>query len=395
MSRIVAVDLLCNSPFYSAALAGALRDAGAEVELASPRFYLEPEALDPAPRAPWILDLVVRIPRLRPVRLAVRAAEIAWNTSRLLIRILRRRYDVVHIQWIPLATRSTLFMRVLRAACDRSEATLVLTVHNTIPHDDPRANRTVSRGNRNRAHFVIALTHYVARELVDDRVRVPIAVVPHGPLFGDQPLPPRASAARRLGRSMALTVLFLGLIRAYKGIDLLATAWPLVTDAILGVQLLVVGRVLDPAVRRDLARLRTQPGVEIVDHYVSVSCMRDAYAVSDVVVLPYHRISQSSSLMTAVGLGRPTVITPVGGLLEQAAALSSAVVADNVSGPALARALIHSLGRIDQQQAAAAHDRDTIAGSPAGWLAVARATLAAYRECRPEPVAQLDRATAF
>lgn len=380
MTRVVVVDLLCNSPFYSGALTGALHDAGADAELASPRFYLEPDALDPYPRAPWILDLVDRINRPRPVRLAVRTVEIAFNAARLVGRILRRRYDVVHVQWIPLETRSTMFMRVLRAACDRSGTLLVLTAHNAMPHDDPGARRDVIRRNRNRAHLVMALADHVANELVTEvGVRAPIVTVPHGPLFADRPLPDRESAAGRLAWSAGPTVLYLGLIRAYKGVDLLADAWPAVLGTVPDAKLLVVGKVLDPSVRGDLERLRAMPRVTVVEAYVPVSRMLDSYAVSDVVVFPYHRISQSAGLMTAAGLGRPAVITPVDGLVEQAATLTSAIVADDADGPAVARAVIESLRRHDEQQVAADRDRVAIADSAAGWPAVARATLGAYR----------------
>ncbi len=378
--RIVVVDLLCNSPFYCGALAGALRDAGADAELASPRFYLEPDALDAYPRAPWILDLVEHVNRPRPLRLAARTAEIGFNAARLIGRILRRRYDVVHVQWVPLDTRSTMFMRVLRAVCDRSGTLLVLTAHNAMPHDDPGANRAVIRRNLNRAHLVMALADHVAAELAATvGVTAPIATVPHGPLFADRPLPDRAAAASRLGWRAAPTVLYLGLIRAYKGVDLLADAWPAVVAAVPSARLLVVGKVLDPSVRDDVERLRAEPNVEVVEAYVPVSRMLDSYAVADLVVFPYHRISQSGGLMTAAGLGRPSVITPVDGLLEQAEALTATTVATDVSGPAVASAVIETLGRLDERQAAADRDRASIAGSRVGWPAVARDTLAAYR----------------
>jgi hypothetical protein len=89
--------------------------------------------------------------------------------------------------------------------------------------------------------------------------------------------------------------------------------------------------------------------------------------------------------MTAAGLGRPVVITPVEGLLEQARTLTSAVVADEVSGPAVARALVGALHRADEILAAAERDRLAIADSPIGSSAVARATLDAYAVHRRRP----------
>ena len=205
-----------------------------------------------------------------------------------------------------------------------------------------------------------------------------MALIPHGPLFIDRALPERRDAATRLGLSPAPTVLFLGLIRPYKGLDVLADAWPGVRAADADARLLIVGKVFDPTVRPELDRARKLPGVDVVDHYVSVAEMLDYYAVADVVVFPYHRISQSGSFMTAVGLGRPTVITPIEGLLEQARTLTSCTVADEVSATAVARALTTSLARAADLQLAAGRDRDAIGESAVGWAAIAAATLAVY-----------------
>jgi glycosyltransferase involved in cell wall biosynthesis len=206
-----------------------------------------------------------------------------------------------------------------------------------------------------------------------------VTVIPHGPLFGDQPRPDRTAAATRLGLSPdGPTVLFLGLLRPYKGLDILADAWPAVRAAIPMARLLVVGRLADAGARPDLDRLTALPGVEARERYVSVPEMVDYHAVSDVVVFPYQRISQSGAFMTAVGLGRPTVVSPIEGLREQAAAIESAIVAAKATGAAIADAIITSLRRGEEASRAAERDRVAIAESATGWPAIARATIAAY-----------------
>ena len=386
MTRIVVVDLLCGSPYYCGPLAGALRAAGADAELASPRFYLEPDYLDAYPRAPWVRDLAVHVPRPRLARVAVRAVEVMINTIRLLQAVRSGTYDVVHVQWVPLDQRTDAFMRQLRKACDRSGTTLVVTAHNAMPHDDPDGDPKVVRSNLDLADVVVAQTDHVVRELVDQvGVETPATLIPHPPLFVDQDPPSRSEAVDRLRTRDVPTVLFLGLMRTYKGIDLLADAWPLVKVAIPEARLLVVGKIHDAAARPDIERLRALHGVDVVDRYVSVARMVDLHAISDVVVFPYRRISQSGALMTAIGLGRPTVITPIAGLLEQVEGLTSTTVADDLTGASLARALVTSLDRHVVLVAAAARDRDAIAASAIGWPAVATATLAAYVRPKASP----------
>ena len=377
--RVVLVDLLCNSPFYCAALTRALSETGVDATLASPRFYLEPHFLDDCPRPSWIRDLVVHASRPRPLRLAVRAIEGSLNFLQLLARILAGRYDVVHVQWVPIEGGAAPFMRILRAACDRTGTLLVFTAHNAVPHDRDHVDLPALKRNLDRAHQIVAHTDHVARELIEDIGTVtPVSIIPHGPLFMDRQLPSRDEAGARVGRPSGPIVLFQGLIRPYKGLDLLLEAWPSVLEGNPSATLFVVGKIVDDPAASELHRRAKAERIEVVDRYVTVDEMLDYYAVADVVVFPYRRISQSGALMTAAGLGRPTVVTPIEGFREQVRELRSAVVAEAVTGPAIAEALSTSLSRHEELAAAAEADRDAIARSPLGWAAVATATTRVY-----------------
>lgn len=377
--RAVVVDLLCNTPYYCGPLAAALRDAGVTAELASPRFYLDPPYLDGYPRAGWIVDMAVRVAGRRPVRLLARSIEVGINAASLLARVAAGRYDVVHVQWNPFDEHATLPMRILRNRCDATGTLLVQTAHNAVPHDRPAADRGTIRRNLDLSHLVIAQTEHVAAELRDDLgVASPIEVISHPPLFTDRELPERAGAAERVGLRRAPTVLFSGLLRPYKGLDLLADAWPLVLAEQPDARLVVAGRRADSAVAGELARLRALPGVVVREAYLSMADLLDYYAAADVVAVPYRHISQSGALMTATGLGRPVVVTPLPGLLEQTVGLESAVVAEGVDGPSVAAALVDALGRADGLLAAARRDRAALVGSPRGWTGVAEATRAAW-----------------
>ncbi len=380
--RVLVVDLLCNTPYHCAALTRALSEAGHTAELASPRFYLEPAYMDSCPRPAWIHDLVVHASHPRPLRLAVRALEASLNFARLLIRIRARAYDVVHVQWVPFEGRSSPFMRILRAWCDRSGTLLVFTAHNAVPHDRASVDLAAIKRDLDRSHLVVAHSAHVAEELKTEiRTTSPIAVLPLGPQFTDQQLPPRDAAFQRLGNPPRPIVLFQGLIRPYKGLDLLLDAWPEVAEVFPTATLYVVGKLADRASGEPLQR-PLSPNVRVVVRYVSVAELLDYYAVADVVVFPYHRISQSAALMTAAGLGRPTVVTPIAGLQEGVEGLRSATVADDVSPSAIARALIASLAGREELATAAESDRLAIASSPIGWPSVARMTADAYDASR-------------
>lgn len=377
--RVVIIDLLCNSPFYCGPLTNVLRTAGVEAELASPRFYLEPEYMDGYARASWLSDIVVHASHPRPLRLGARAIELARNWATLRHQLRHSRYDVAHVQWLPLIERQTVLMRGLRDACSKSITPLVLTMHNVLPHDMPSADRGHIRRNVDMADQIIVHTENVRAGLRDIvGATKPIAVIPHGPLFVDKQLPDRHVVRERLGLGERPVVLFQGIVSPYKGVDLLQEAWPSILRDFPSAVLLVVGRVAGDMAREQVEAIAKLPAVRVVDRFVSTELMLEYYAASDLVVFPYRAISQSGALMTAVGLGRPAVVTPLPGFLEQVAGLQSPVVAREVDGAAIAQAVCDGLDRHQTLTVLAQRDRDSLTSSPRGWKAVAARTLGVY-----------------
>ena len=380
MNRLksIVVDLACTSPFYCGALTGSLREAGVEADLASPLLYLEPEYLEGCPRPSWICDIVVKLCRPRRLRLAVRGIEVLINFGRLSRAIRRHQYDVVHVEWT-FSVWPFDFMSRLRKCCDRAGSLLVFTAHNAFPHDIDSPDRIALAASIDCAHVIVCHTEQMVRQLQEELgVTAPIEVIPHGPLFADFTLPPREEAATRLGLDAGPIVLFFGLARPYKGLDLLSEAWPQVSIAFPDARLLVVGRALDDVARDHQSAIEALPATMVVDGYVAVKEMLDYYAVSDIVVLPYRAISQSGALMTAVGLGRPTVVTPIEGLIEQTRHIKSAIVSEKVTGIAIAEAVIAGLKIRDELRQVALDDRQVVAESSTGWASVANRTHSLY-----------------
>jgi glycosyltransferase involved in cell wall biosynthesis len=136
------------------------------------------------------------------------------------------------------------------------------------------------------------------------------------------PLPALDPGADREAARMRLKVegplaLFLGLVRRYKGVETLLEAAPSIVRK-TGARIAVVGEVFPDA--GELSRLcKASPVADRIlwkDEYVSEEEMGLWLAASDVVVLPYRKVSGSAIAARAIGARRPIAAADVGGLKD-------------------------------------------------------------------------------
>lgn len=203
-----------------------------------------------------------------------------------------------------------------------------------------------------------------------------VHVIHHGAFehlagVASQPLAPE------LEQVAGAVVLFFGLLRPYKGVDVLLQAWREMAAA-AGAELWIVGRP-----RMDIAPLRASapPGVRFISRYVSDAELASYFRRADVVVLPYSRtdrFDQSGVLATALAFAKPTVLSDVGGFGEVAATGAGVLVAPGDVG-SLSAALGRLLGDEAQRSRMAQAARAAAAG-PYSWDQAARRTLRLYEE---------------
>jgi len=112
------------------------------------------------------------------------------------------------------------------------------------------------------------------------------------------------------------TLLFFGLIRSYKGLDVLLRALPAIAAAVPGVRLVVAGHPFEPV--EPLQALAGELGVDgLVEWRLGFVPEPDVPALFEaaaVVVCPYRELDSSGVLATALGHGRPAVVSDVGSL---------------------------------------------------------------------------------
>jgi glycosyltransferase involved in cell wall biosynthesis len=284
---------------------------------------------------------------------------------------LRRRTaatDVVHYQWLDLAVLDWLLLPPGRPR--------VLTAHGTLRGAPPGWG---TRRVYHRMDAVIALSEYGATKLreqagvPEDRVRV----IPHGPLDYLTRIPAPAPLPAELDHSDRPVVLFFGIVRPYKGVDVLLEAFRELEGA--DAELWIVGRPLDVDVAELRARARRASAtVKFVSRFIDDREVPALFERADLVVLPYREAEQSGVMYLALAFGKPIVMSAVGGFPEVAAHGAGRLVPPGDS-QALCEAIGDLLERPEERARLEAAARAAASG-PYSWDRIAEAHLALYRE---------------
>jgi glycosyltransferase involved in cell wall biosynthesis len=338
--RVVVVDPQAYTLPYDHELCKALAAAGAEVELLTAHFTHGAPPL-PAGYArreifgPPLAGLLERRPTSR-VRAPLKLAGHVAGLGRLVRRVRSRRPDVVHWQWAPLPA---LDLRALRAA-GRSAGATVFTAHDVLPRRSRNAaplwaelygscDRVIVHGAASRDRLLVEVGG-----IAPDR----IAVIPHALLHtGSETSPPPEQTEPR--------ILFFGLIRPDKGLDVLIEALPAVAQRVPDVRLEIVG-----SPRMPIEPLRERATTLGLDDRITWDLRfvpeAEVPAVLDrarVIALPYRWIEGSGVFATALARALPPVVTSVGTFPELCAdyGLGDPVPPDDPA--ALAVALVRAL----------------------------------------------------
>jgi glycosyltransferase involved in cell wall biosynthesis len=281
-------------------------------------------------------------------------------------RRVARDADVVHFQWLDVQWLDRLLL---------PRGPLVLTAHDLLPREPRPGQVAAQRRLYDAVDALVVHSEYGRGQLVRalglDAGKV--HVIHHGAFEHLARLPSQPLAAK-LEQVAGPVVLFFGLLRPYKGVDVLLEAW---RGMPAGAELWIVGRP-----RMDIAPLLASapPGVRFISRYVPDAELASYFRRADVVVLPYsrtERFDQSGVLATALAFAKPVVLSDVGGFGEVAATGAGVLVEPGDVG-SLAAALGRLLGDEAERARLAQAAREAAAG-PYSWDQAARRTLDVYR----------------
>jgi glycosyltransferase involved in cell wall biosynthesis len=368
--RVALVDPSGYSRPYDHELARALAARGHRVTLWTSAFV---HGSAPPPEGYEVREHFYRRSNALPVggrlRPAAKAGEHVADLARMWRALGAQRPDVVHVQWSVLRPVERPFYRRMQ----RAGSAVVFTAHDPVPNVGGAGRRRSVAATARSFARVICHSEWGRAALVDrcgvdpGRVRV----IPHGVFAYLRDLPAVPPPVDPPGVLAVLP----GLIRPYKGVDVMLAAWPRVRELAPEAALLVAGRPM-----MDVAGLDAgQPGVVVLPRFLSDAELAAVLRRADVVVLPYRRIDNSGVLAAALAFAKPLVLTDVGGFgeLHRAGGVGELVPPGDAGalGDAVGRVLADSglRSRLAKRSAA-------VAAGPLGWDEIAARTEDVYRE---------------
>jgi glycosyltransferase involved in cell wall biosynthesis len=349
--RVQLIDPSADVLPYDHALASALARRGIDVELLTSRFVHGPA---PAPDGYEVSESFYRLAtRLGARRARLRRALKGAGHVPAMRRVARRDADLSHWQWIWLESVSA---RLLPRGRPQ-----VLTLHNVIRSARPQ------RRLLDAMDAIIVHTRGGA-ELLGGGERV--HVIPHGAFEhltrrdDEQPLPPE------LGEVEGPVVLCFGVVRPYKGVDVLIEAFR--RSSVEGAELWIVGRPLGVSIE-------PAPGIRLVPRYVSDAELPAFFRRADLLVLPHLNVDVSGVLLAGLAFGKAMILSDVGGFRELVDEYGAGRLVPAGDAGALAGAIAELLGDPGERERLADRARAAAAG-PLSWERVAARTLAVYEE---------------
>lgn len=355
---VVMVDPLNYTPYYDLNLCSALIAQGWQVEcFTSPYLF---ENVEPPPNVPvknvflrFVGPIISRnqwLRRTRRIRSAIKAIAYPFDLLRLDRELASRPAGILHVQWALLPVIDVAFWK----RWQRRGWRIVYTAHDVDGLDGttPKMLVRTSRRLYQSADAVAAHSERDREQIIRFGANPSrVTRIPQGtPGFFQAPRISREDAQRELGLDRDRpTVLFFGLLKAYKDLETLLVAMLRVREAIPDILLLIAGEALNERGRylRLIHTLGLGESVIWKSSYVPTERVGMHFAAADVVALPYKAASSSAVLLNAYAHALPVVVTTVGAFPEMVESGKTGLVIAPESPTELADALLTLLRNPD------------------------------------------------
>lgn len=309
--------------------------------------------------------------------------------GKVLIYTLRERVDMVHFQYFRLLYADWIFVLIMRLLGLK----VIYNAHNVMPHESSWYHSFVMRLVYRVCDLVI-----VTSSPAMARVRSEFGVRPGNirriPI-GNPGLLDSARVAKGVARKILdipadhVVLLQFGVIRPYKGIDVLIDALSTMGRDCPKLLCIVVGQCDDieflQGLKRRVSLERLDGLIRIRERFLTDRDIELYMSACDAVVLPYREASgQSGVLLLAYAFSKPVIASRVGGLTDMVEHGKSGYLVPAGDPGALAdtiRLVLENKSRLHGMGTHARHLNET----KYSWTSIAAATVQAYRSILERP----------
>lgn len=205
---------------------------------------------------------------------------------------------------------------------------VVALIHNAIPHEKRFFDKALAKYFFKKCDSFVVLSEPVKDDLQMLLPKATILVTPH-PIYDQyKERINKSDACRLIGIDpQKKNLFFFGLIRDYKGLDLLIEAMTFLDDSY---QLIIAGECYgDFQKYQDLIdKSHLKENIKIFEQYIPDDMVTTLFSAADVLVLPYRDATQSGVVAVAYQMELPIIATNVGALGQAVLSSSTGIVVE-------------------------------------------------------------------
>ncbi|PCJ83869.1 MAG: glycosyl transferase family 1 [Flavobacteriales bacterium] len=233
-------------------------------------------------------------------------------------KIAREKPDLVIVDyWLPFM--APCLGTIARQIKKNNHTKIISIVHNIIPHEKRMGDHLFSNYFVKSADGFIALSKTVLSDLNTFDKSKPKVFCPH-PIYDNfGPLKSKKTAKAMLSLDDNTNyLLFFGIIRDYKGLDLLLEAFADKRLRDFPLKLIIAGEYYsnEKHYLELIKKHRLQDHIIQKNEFIPDSQVVDYFCAVDMIVQPYKSATQSGVTQIAYHFERPMLVTDVGGLAE-------------------------------------------------------------------------------
>lgn len=202
--------------------------------------------------------------------------------------------NIIHFQWFKIPFFDFILLKLLKIFSSKTK--IIFTAHNILPHDtgikyEKIYNQIYRNIDRIIVHSITTKNELIQNFNISEQK---VDIIPHGILS----LKETVQYNKIKQPNSKMTFSFIGVISAYKGLDILIDAWCSDVEILNNpnIELIIAGAGSIP----ELSKIPNDKNIRVENYYHTEDELERIYLRTDVAILPYKKISQSGVLMTCM-----------------------------------------------------------------------------------------------